>query len=246
MSNEDDIYIYGKHSIKETLTSGEATIEKVFVRDTLSNSSINHILELCSQQTIPVSHVPGRKLYDLVGSVNDQGVVALLSSGQYMDFPDWINKIEVASNPAVLILDEIEDPQNFGAIIRTAAAFGLSGIIIGKHRQAPVNATVYKASAGLVHAVPIIRVVNINQTILQLKEHQFWIGGLSADAETEIADQRFDMPLAFVIGNEGRGIRRKTSEHCDFELTIPISNSVESLNAAATAAVLCYDWRRRR
>ena len=246
MNNEDDIYIYGKNAVKETLLSGKSTIEKVFVRDTLNNSSITDILTLSSQQTIPVSHVPGRKLYDLVGSVNDQGVVALLSSGQYLDFENWFNSLELSANPGVLILDEIEDPQNFGAIIRTAAAFELSGIIIGKHRQAPVNASVYKASAGLVNAVPIIRVININQTILQLKERSFWIGGLSAGAETDITDQRFDMPLAFIIGNEGRGIRRKTLEHCDFELSIAISQSVESLNAAASAAVLCYEWRRRR
>jgi len=248
MVNKDseDLYIFGKNSVLESLEAVDHAVEKIFIRESLRRNAIEEILTLASQNTVPVSFVPGRKLYSLVGSVNDQGVVALLGTSTYMELDEWLNGINMDEYPAVLLLDEIEDPHNFGAIIRSAAAFGIAGIIIGKHRQAPVNATVYNTSAGAVAHTPIIRVVNLNQCILELKDLGFWFAGLDAEAESTIYEAPTDRPMGFVIGNEGHGISQKTLEHCDYKLRIPIQPGVESLNASVSSAIICYEWNRQK
>ena len=242
----EDVYIYGKNSVIESLEAENHAVEKIFIRETLNNEATKKILTLASRDTVPVSFVPGRKLHNLVGSVNDQGVVALLGSSGHMTLDEWLEIINMDAYPAVLLLDEIEDPHNFGAIIRSATAFDISGVIIAKHRQAPLNATVYKTSAGTVAHMPIVRVVNLNQCIIELKELGFWFAGLDATAESTLADVPIDRPMGFVIGNEGHGIRKKTLEHCDYHLRIPIQPAVESLNASVSSAIVCYEWQRRK
>lgn len=241
-----DIYIYGRNPIREALTNEADRIEKIFVRDSLHDSQISDIFDLASQHRIPISHVPGTKLYDLVGSVSDQGVVALMSAISYLDFGEWLGEVDTSTYPAVLLLDEIEDPGNFGAILRTAAAAGISAVLVPKHRQAPVNATVYKTSAGTAGRIPIVRAGNLNQAVLKLKDAGFWIGGLDMEGDQELWDLEVDRPLAFVIGSEGSGIRQKTLEHCDYQIRIAMENNVESLNASVSAALLCYEWKRKR
>jgi 23S rRNA (guanosine2251-2'-O)-methyltransferase len=241
-----NIYIYGRNPIEEALTNEADRIEKIFVRDSLHDHQISTIFDFASSHRIPISHVPGTKLYDLVGDVNDQGVVALMSAISYQDFGSWIDEVDTSTYPAVLLLDEIEDPGNLGAILRTAAAAGLSAVLVPKHRQAPVNATVYKTSAGTAGRIPIVRVGNLNQAILKLKDAGFWIGGLDMDGDQNLWDLEVDRPLAFVIGNEGSGIRQKTLEHCDYHFQIEMQNNVESLNASVSAALLCYEWKRKK
>lgn len=245
MDSISDTYIFGRHPVHEQLLNKAGKIEKIFIREGLSGSYVQDITSLASQNRIPVSRVPGRKLFDLVGKVNDQGIVALVSPVTYLDFHEWIEDLKPDLNTAVLILDEIEDPHNFGAILRSAAAAGITAILVAKHRQAPVNATVYKTSAGTAGRIPIVRTVNLNQAILELKEHKFWISGLDQDADKTIWEMDADVPMGFVIGNEGRGVRRKTSEHCDFHYAIPMENNVESLNASVSAALVCYEWKRK-
>ncbi len=244
--NNENIYIYGKNPVYEALKDEPERIDKIFVRNSLKDSAISEIFSLASNNRIPISHVPGAKLYDLVGSVNDQGVVALMSAVEYMDFGEWLSEINLEEYPGILLLDEIEDPHNLGAILRTAAAAGISAVLVPKHRQAPVNATVYKTSAGTAGKIPIVRVGNLNQCIMELKEEGFWIGGLDAAGDSELWDLEVDRPLAFVIGNEGSGIRQKTLEHCDYRITIPMYNKVESLNASVSAALISYEWRRKK
>lgn len=244
--NDTNIYIYGRNPIQEALTTEPERVEKIFVRDSLHDSQLTNIFDLASQHRIPISHVPGSKLYDLVGKVNDQGVVALMSKVSYQDFGSWLDSIDTSIYPAVLLLDEIEDPGNLGAMLRTAAAAGISAVLVPKHRQAPVNATVYKTSAGTAGRIPIVRVGNLNQAIMKLKDEGFWIGGLDMDGDQELWDLEVDRPLAFVIGNEGSGISQRTLEHCDYHFKIPMENNVESLNASVSAALLCYEWRRKK
>ena len=241
-----DIYIYGRNPIEEALSTEGNQIEKIFVRDSISDGQLSKIFDLASQYRIPISHVPGSKLYDLVGNVNDQGVVALRSEISYTDFGEWLDSIDTSDYPAVLLLDEIEDPGNLGAILRTAAASGMSAVLVPKHRQAPVNATVYKTSAGTAGRIPIVRAGNLNQAIMKLKDEGFWIGGMDMDGDQELWDLEIDRPLAFVIGNEGSGISQKTLEHCDYRFKIPMENNVESLNAAVSTALICYEWRRKK
>lgn len=238
--------IYGRNPVLEALETRPQQIEKIYFRRGIKQHSISEILNLASSHRIPVSEVPGSKLFELAGKVNDQGVVAAVSMADYIEFEEWLTECIPNPDTAVLLLDEIEDPHNFGAILRTAAAAGFCGVIVPKHRQAPVNAVVYKTSAGTVGRIPIIRAVNLNQAILSLKEEGFWIAGLDSGGTSLLWEQPFDMPMAFVIGNEGRGLRKKTSEHCDFLLSIPMDHNVESLNASVSAALVCYEWRRQR
>lgn len=238
-------YIYGKNPLLEQLKNEPEKIEKIFLRENLRGSYVNDIKSYASQNRIPVSFVPGSKLLDLVGKVNDQGVVALVSPVSYLDFYSWLETLTPDANTAILILDEIEDPHNFGAILRSAAAAGITAVLVPKHRQAPINSTVFKTSAGTAGRIPIVRVGNINRAILELKEHKFWIAGLEQSAEQILWDLDTTIPLAFVIGSEDQGIRKKTIEHCDFLYSIPMENKVESLNASVSAALVCYEWRRK-
>jgi 23S rRNA (guanosine2251-2'-O)-methyltransferase len=242
-----DLYIFGKHPVEDTLTRTPTKINKIFIRNNSKTGFIRNIERLSSENRIPVIHVPGRKLKDLVGNVNDQGIVAQISPVAYFDLEDWlITHFKIDEKPVVLLLDEIEDPHNVGAILRTAAASGIDAVIVPKHRQAPVNATVYKTSAGTAGLVPIIRVTNLNQTIMRLKEEGFWICGLDQNAPKSYWEQDYDMPTAVIIGSEGKGIREKTLSHCDFIINIPMDNDVESLNASVSAALVCYEIKRKR
>lgn len=242
---DETIYIYGRNTIEEALRATNKQVEKIFVRQNISDSNIKATLELASSNRVPVSHVPGNKLYDLVGKVNDQGMVALLSAVSYVDFGQWLDQVEPSSYPAVLLLNEIEDPGNLGAILRTAAAAGLDAVIVPKHRQAPISPAAYKASAGTAGRIPVVRVGNLNQAILKLQDKGFWIGGLDMQGEHKLWELNVDRPLAFIIGNEGRGIRKKTLEHCDYTFRIPLHNNVESLNASVSAGLVCYEWKRK-
>jgi len=239
-------YIYGRNPVQEALEKTPQQIEKIFLRKGVNRHTVADILNSASANRIPVSEVPGSKLSELVGRVNDQGVVAAVSMADYVEFEEWMDSLTADAGTAILLLDEIEDPQNFGAILRTAAASGMSGVVVSKHRQAPVSAAVYKTSAGTAGRIPIIRAVNLNQAMLALKEKGFWIAGLDTRGDSLLWDQTFDVPMAFVIGNEGRGMRKKTGEHCDFLLSIPMHNGVESLNASVSAGLVCYEWRRQK
>ncbi|MEX1136376.1 MAG: 23S rRNA (guanosine(2251)-2'-O)-methyltransferase RlmB [Balneolales bacterium] len=242
----EDEFIYGRNALKELLERSPETVAKIYVKTGIRGDSVDAIFNLSSAHKIPLQQVPGKKLNDLVGAVNDQGVVAQVSSRSYLELDEWLEVVNMQENPFVLMLDEIEDPHNFGAILRTAAACGVAGVIVPKHRQAPVNATVYKTSAGAADLVNLIRVVNLNQTILKMKEAGFWICGLDQNAKTVYWQQKFDMPVALVVGSEGRGIRKKTLEHCDFTVSIPMKKGVESLNASVSTALICYEVERQR
>ncbi len=242
-----DQYIYGKHPVEDLLQRHPEKVSKIYIRENIKPASIYKIESLSSQNKIPVTHVPGRKLQELVGSVNDQGIVAQISAVGYIELEDWLdNGIDTSTNPVVLLLDEIEDPHNFGAILRTSAAANVDAVIVPKHRQTPVNATVFKTSAGTAGLVPIIRVTNLNQTIMKLKDYGFWVTGLDQLATNTLWEQDFDMPIAVVVGSEGKGIREKTLKHCDFTVRIPMSNGVESLNASVSVSLLCYEIARKK
>lgn len=239
-------FIFGKNPVEEQLTTSPEKIDKIYLKRDMGGSFVTKIRSLASTNRIPIVDVPGNKLFDLVGKVNDQGVVASIAQAEYLEFEDWLENFTPSKQSGVLLLDEIEDPHNFGAILRTAAAAGIDAIIVPKHRQAPVNATVFKTSAGTAGRVPIVRAVNLNQAMMKLKEKSFWIAGLDQDGDSLLWEQTFDVPMAFVIGNEGRGMRQKTGEHCDFLLSVPMMNNVESLNASVSAALVCYEWRKQK
>jgi len=246
MSTNEDFYIYGRNPVIEALTNRPDEVEKVFIRNSLSLSSIENLQHLISENSISVSKVPQIKITKLVGRVNDQGIVAQLSQIKYTDYFDWVSSIELQSNPAVLLLDGIEDPHNFGAILRSAAAAGISSVIVPTQKQSPVNATVFKTSSGTAGRIPIIRVHDVNQGIKDLKLAGFEIVSLDGNASTSFWEAGFDNPVAFLIGNEGEGLDKKNLKKSSRVLKIPMENEVESLNASVTAAVVCYEWMRKK
>lgn len=241
----DDLLLFGRNPVEEVLKNTPDKVEKIYVRDS-AGGGLGSIISLASENKIPVQRVPGKKLNDLVGPVNDQGVVAQMSAVAYAELEDWLEIVEISTNPTIIILDELEDVSNFGAILRTAAAAGMSAVMVPKHRQAPVNATVFKTSAGTAGRIPIIRVVNVNQSIAKLKDAGFWVVGLDQDAPSLLWQQDLNMPLAIVVGSEGKGVREKTLSHCDFMVKLPMEHNVESLNASVSAALICYEVVRQR
>lgn len=241
----ENIYIYGRRPVEEALLTDPKKVEKIFFRENINIGDLDKITTLASKHKIPFLRIPQVKINQLAGNVNDQGVVALLSGARYVELEEWLKGIDTSKNPSVLLLDEIEDPQNVGAILRSAAAGGASGVIVGKHRQAPISGAVYKASAGQAARIPIIRVGNINDAVGKLKAAGFWIVGLAGAASKSLWEQDFKMPTVIIVGSEGEGIRAKTLEACDFPVHIPMRNGVESLNASVAAGLVLYEWLRQ-
>lgn len=239
-------YVYGRNAVKSLLENAPDRIAKIFIKESNRGSIIDSIRELSSAAKIPYQEVPGNKMYQLVGKVNDQGIVAQVSMASYLEYEEWIEEIDISENPIVLLLDEIEDAHNFGAIIRSAVAAGVKGIIVSKHKQAPVNATVFKTSAGTIPLSSIVRVTNTSQTLQKLKDVGFWICGLDQHADSNFWKTDLVMPLVIVVGNEGKGMRPVMQKNCDLTVSVPMYNGVESLNASVSAAIVCYEALRQR
>ncbi len=241
-----NIFIYGRKPVLEALKNRPNEIEKVFIKNSLSSSSLLEINNLIVSNLVSSSKVPQAKIENLVGRVNDQGIVALLSPIKYLRFFDWIEGIDLSTNPAIILLDGIEDPHNFGAILRTAAAAGMSAVIVPTQKQSPVSGVVFKTSAGTAGRIPIIRVHDTNQGIKDVQLAGFKVLALDGNGNNEIWKCEFDAPTAFLIGNEGRGIDKHIIKKCDGTIKIPMSNEVESLNASVSTALICYEWKRKK
>lgn len=246
---KDSFYIFGRKPIEEQIIQNPENILRIFILDKSKNQEFDMLRRVAKEHNIPINPITRNKMIEYAGDVNNQGVIALIKKASYIDFDTWMNTIDTEQNPAVLILDRIQDTHNFGALLRTAAAVGISGVIIAKDNQAPLNGTVYKTSAGAALRIPIVQVSNINQTIDKLKKSNFWTAAIDiADkgpVET-VWDQTYDTPMAFVLGSEGSGIAEKTKEHVDFILSIPMENNVESLNVSVAGAVTLYEWKRQQ
>lgn len=243
---DEPLYIYGKHPVEEALARSPKTVQKIYIKDHVDPAFFESLKEASAKWKIPLVKADERKLTSLADGGVHQGVVALVSPVAFAELKDWVASLDMSTNPSCVILDELEDPHNVGAIIRTAAALGASGVILGKHNQSQITGAVYKASAGTLGAVPLVRVANINDAILKLKDAGFWIVGLDANAKQTLWEGKFDSSSCFVIGAEGKGVRAKTLEHCDFLFSVPMDNNVESLNASVSAALALYEWRRGR
>lgn len=237
---KEKIYIYGKHALEEALAHTPQVIKKVFLASEVKDPKLRALLE---KREIPVSAL-GKEGSSLAGrDAVHQGVIALMDPAALLvPFEDFMKTLEPHKNPAVAILGEVQDPHNVGAIIRSAAAFGLSGVLIPEHNQAGVTGTVVKTSAGMAFRIPLVAIGNVNVAIEKLKERGFWIYGLAMAGTSTLGTEAFDTPTAFIIGNEGAGIREKTLEACDVTLSIPMHARTESLNAAVSAGIVFYEW----
>jgi len=246
---DQTFYIYGRKPIEEQLLHNHENILRIFISDKVhaNEEDINQIKAFSKQKRIPFNTVSLKKIATHVGDVNDQGIIALLKKPNYKDLQEWLDALEIGKNQAVLVLDHIEDTHNFGAILRTASAVGVTGVIVAKDRQAPLNATVFKTSAGAATKIPVIQVSNINQSIKRLQENKFWVAAVDMPESKKdiIWEHSFNTPMAFVVGSEGKGVSERTKEICDFTVGLPLSNDVESLNVSVATAAVLFEWKRQ-
>jgi 23S rRNA (guanosine2251-2'-O)-methyltransferase len=232
---QNKIYIHGKHAVKEALLHIPQAVNQIMA---VPDFDDREILTLAKKEDIP------RGKFDPSSAPKGhQGIMAqILLSNLVRSEKQYFEHFEVSSDTCFVILGELQDPHNVGAVIRSAAAFGATAVLIPEHNQAPITGAVVKVSAGMAFRIPLVTVSNINNTIRDLKKKGFWIYGLEGESKNSMHDEKFDAPTAIILGNEAEGIREKTKELCDVLLSIPMNPSCESLNAAASAAVALYAW----
>ncbi len=239
--------IAGRQPVMEALRAG-TQIEKVIFLLGVHGRAIDDIRSLAQDKNVQVTEVARQEFRELASDATTQGVMALVSSKQqYASFEALLNiPGERNEKGLLLILDEIEDPQNLGALIRTAECAGIHGVIIPKHHSASLTSTVAKTSAGAVEHMAIAEVTNIVTTIEELKEQGYWIVGLEASGEKLYTEADYKTPTAIVVGSEGKGIRRLVKEHCDFLIKIPLRGKIASLNASVAGALVMFEATRQR
>ena len=243
-------YLYGKNPLQEAILfskrKGAMPLEEVFI--TKAAEADSAIMSLLQANKISYSIITSHEIESIVGkSAVHQGVLASLNRAVlYTPLEQVLETISLEKQPLFVLIDELQDPHNVGAIIRSAVAFGASAILIPEHDQTQITGTVIKASAGTAFSIPLVHIGNVNTTLLKLKEKGFWIYALTGDGETSLTSVAFDAPSVIVIGSEGSGIAKKTLEHADFRLSIPIDPLCESLNASNAVAVTLYEWRKQQ
>ncbi len=233
------MYIYGKNVVREKLSSGDK-IRKAFVSERFRDNDI--LLEL-KKRKIKTSFVPGRELDRKVDGLH-QGIVLEIDDIRTYALEEVIDNIS-QEYPTLVMLDHLEDPHNIGAIIRTCEALGVEGIIIPNDRCASINATVVKTSAGAIEYIPIIRVVNLVQTIKKLKDKGYWIIGTDMEGE-DYTTIDYKMPVCLIIGNEGKGISKLVADNCDYMASIPMKGKINSLNASVSLGIILSEIVSKR
>lgn len=243
---EERSTIEGRNPVYEALRAG-MPIDKILVSETARREALGKIFSLARERRIPVQTVRPQKLAELAETEASQGVVAVVAAAQYVQVEELLARAEQKGKPPFLIIaDEITDPHNLGAIIRTANAAGADGVIIPKNRSAGIGAIAAKTSAGAVSYTPVARVTNLAQTLDQLKERGLWVTGADMSGESDMFSANLTGPIALVVGSEGKGISRLVKEKCDFLVRIPMFGEINSLNASVAAAVLMYEIVRQR
>lgn len=237
--------LFGRNPVREALHSGQP-VDKVLLARGLRGRVVGEILELARTWNVPVERVPRARLDSLVGMGKHQGVVAVVSAAVYAELDEVFRRAnERGEPPLIALLDGIEDPRNLGAILRSAEAAGVHGVILPKRRAAGLTATAAKAAAGAHFYLPVVRVPNLAAVLVELKKAGFWVAGADPEAQVSCFEADLSGPLALVIGGEA-GMHRLVRERCDLLVRIPMYGRVSSLNASVAAAVLFYEVRRQR
>lgn len=237
--------IIGRKPVLEAINSG-AEIEVVYVAFGQHGEAIKRIFVAAKKNGIKISQVSPQKFETIAKNEDTQGVVAFKSSQKFYELNDLIDETKKIKNPLLLLLDSIQDPHNLGAIIRTAECAGVDGIIVTSNQSSPITETVEKISAGAVSHVKICRVHNLVQTMNTLKEEGFWAVGTSLNNSKNYTEMDYKMPVALVMGNEEKGIRKLVAETCDFLVKIPMLGKVDSLNVSVATGVLLFEINRQR
>lgn len=239
--------IVGRKPVLDALNSG-VILERIFLSHNAQGGIIDEIIQKARQKNIPFKITPPDQIQKFSQHQNSQGVVAFVGTKEFSSDINDLLAIAKKKNekPFLIIFDEIEDVHNLGALIRTAVCAGAHGGIVPKHHNAPVNETVVKTSAGASLQFPMARVTNIAQTIDELKNAGVWIVGTEMTAEKTYSEIDFNIPVAIIVGNEGKGMRRLVKEKCDFLVKIPMKGDFESLNASVAGALVMYEVMRKR
>ena len=238
--------VIGRSAVRELLRSGR-TVDKLLVHRGEREGSIVMLVAEAIEQGIPVVEVDKAKLDEMAGFVPHQGVIAMVAAHAYATVDEILENAKSRGEaPLIVICDELSDPHNLGAIIRTAECAGAHGVIIPKRRSVGLTAVVGKASAGALEYLPVARVANLVSAIHDLQKAGVWVFGTAADGNTALYQADLNGPAAIVIGNEGDGMSRLVAEACDFKVSIPMRGRISSLNASNAAAILLYEAVRQR
>ncbi|MBR2214612.1 MAG: 23S rRNA (guanosine(2251)-2'-O)-methyltransferase RlmB [Selenomonadaceae bacterium] len=236
--------VVGRQAVTEALKS-QRGVNRLYVAT--KDNAVGAIIALAKERGVAVDFVSRERLTAKVGGLNHQGVLASVAPVSYVEPEEILQRAaEKGEPPFILILDELSDPHNLGALLRTAEAVGLHGVLIPKRHTVPLTATVAKTSAGAVEYVPVARIGNIAQAMQELKKQGLWIAGADMDGEQELYAADFTCPLALVIGSEGKGLGRLVKETCDFLVRIPMLGKINSLNASVAGSLLMYEVLRQR
>ncbi len=237
--------IEGRNPVWEALQA-DRKIHRIYIQENTNAKIIEDIICAAEKKHIPITKMSAKKLTESARSHSHQGIIAEADPLKNYDLNDIIKiKEEKEGDSLVIILDEIKDPHNFGAIIRTAYAAGADAVIYQDRRSVDITPVVLKSSSGAAEHIPLVKVSNINYAIKDLKEAYYWIVGADADAEKEHFDADFSSSIGLVIGSEGSGLRRLVKENCDFLVKIPMEGQLGSLNASVAAAVIIYEVLRQ-
>ena len=243
--------IFGVLPVLEALRAENRRIDKIVVAEGAQEKRLAEILTLARQHGVPFQKTPRENLSKFAESgANHQGVVAFVAAADYYPtgklLEEIYRKIEAGEKPLIVILDGVEDPRNFGAILRTIECAGADGVFIPERRAVGLTETVAKSAAGATEYVKVAKVTNLNRLIDELKEHNIWVVGAGGAAQTGYADWDWRVPCALILGGEGKGLHRLTAEKCDALVKIPMRGRIESLNVSVAAGVILFEANRQR
>lgn len=241
-----DEIIAGRNPVIEALKA-DRPINKIFISKTGKPGALREVVDLAKARAIVVQEVDTAKLDALAQGVRHQGIIAMAAAKEYMDLDTLLDNLAgQEKRPLLVLLDELEDPHNFGAILRTCDAVGVDGVLIPKRRSVMLTATVARTSAGAIEHVPVVRIGNIVQTIEKLKKLGYWVAGADMDAARIYYESDLTGPLLVIMGSEGKGLGRLVKEQCDFLVRIPMKGKVNSLNVSVAGSLLLYEILRQR
>ena len=238
--------VAGRNAVFEALAS-RRPINKIYIKTGLQGGNLGKILAAAQEFAVPTEYVQPEKLDRMAPGMRHQGIVALASPIAFSSLEDVLQRaVSRKEMPFLLLLDELQDPQNVGALIRSADAAGVHGVLLPKRRSCPLNMVVAKVSAGAVNYVPVVQIGNIAQMLRSLKKQGFWVVGADMEGDSLYFETDLDRPIVLVVGAEGKGLGHLVKENCDMLVRIPMQGGVNSLNASAAGALLLYEVVRQR
>ncbi|WP_051533532.1 23S rRNA (guanosine(2251)-2'-O)-methyltransferase RlmB [Anaerovibrio sp. RM50] len=240
-----DDMVAGRNAVMEAL-KGSRSVNKIMVANGSNEGSIKEILAVAKEKGVNIMYMERSKIDSMARGIRHQGVLAQVAPVQYVELEDILQIARDKNEPPfILLLDELEDPHNLGALLRTADAAGVHGVLIPKRRSVPLSATVAKTSAGAVEYVPVARIGNMVQTIRRLKDEGLWVAAADMDG-TDYYEADMTGPLLLIVGSEGHGVGRLVKEQCDFVVRIPMVGKINSLNASVAGSILMYEAMKQR